>query len=135
MNLTPDEVNRLNARQQDPQLHPLTCGNDRGNSAHKAYAAEYGGDWGQLVATSERRVCPVPGCGYMQEYGMPRTGLIDPLLARIAQLEAALKPFAEWAEWIDRTSPGFDGKAIVHGEGHPPLRTYRAAREALEGRG
>lgn len=43
-------VEARNALQNSGLVHPYTCGNDRSDSAHKAYAKEHGGDFGQLVA-------------------------------------------------------------------------------------
>ncbi len=63
---TPAEVEALNLYQQEGRLHPFTCGGDRGDPAHRAYAAEHGGDNGQLVATEEGWVCPV--CRYKQDW-------------------------------------------------------------------
>lgn len=56
---------RLN-QYQHGNFHPLTCGNDRGNEAHKEYAKTHGGDWGALVATSKGWECPV--CHYLQDW-------------------------------------------------------------------
>ena len=65
-----DLVDRLNAAQQDGRYHPYTCDGDddgpRADARHKAYAAEHGGDWGQLIATTEGWVCPV--CTYRQDW-------------------------------------------------------------------
>jgi hypothetical protein len=47
-------------------LHPLTCGNDRGDAAHREYASTHGGDYGALVATQKGWECPV--CHYLQEW-------------------------------------------------------------------
>lgn len=63
---TDEQVANLNSFQESGQFHPFTCGGDRGDAAHTAYAAEHGGDKGQLVATKEGWVCPV--CGYTQEW-------------------------------------------------------------------
>lgn len=65
---TPEQVEALNAQQQRHDLHPYTCGGNRCDEAHKAYQAEHGGDYGQLVATTEGWICPVPGCGYRQSW-------------------------------------------------------------------
>lgn len=61
---TPEQVAGLNAHQQARRGHPFTCGNDRRDAAHRAYQAEHGGDFGQLVATEAGWICPV--CGYTQ---------------------------------------------------------------------
>ena len=47
--------------------HPYTCGNDRTDAPHRAYAAKNGGDFGQLVAVETGWLCPV--CGYTQSSG------------------------------------------------------------------
>lgn len=56
----------LNRYQRDGRFHPFTCGNDRGNAAHREYQRQHGGDFGQLVATTEGWVCPV--CDYTQDW-------------------------------------------------------------------
>ena len=62
---SPEEVANLNAFQRNSRMHPFTCGGDRGDAAHVAYAREHGDpDIGLLVATTEGWVCPV--CGYRQ---------------------------------------------------------------------
>lgn len=64
-----DQVEAINRYQNAGMFHPLTCGNNRGDLSHRAYAAEHKQfDWGILVATPEGMVCPV--CGYKQE-GIP----------------------------------------------------------------
>ncbi len=60
-----DEVANLNAFQNSHQYHPLTCGGDRHDEAHKKYQSEHGGDFGQLIATPEGWKCPV--CDYRQD--------------------------------------------------------------------
>jgi hypothetical protein len=47
-------------------LHPLTCGNDRGDAAHREYAETHGGDYGALIATQKGWECPV--CHYLQTW-------------------------------------------------------------------
>jgi hypothetical protein len=59
-------VDALNAFQDRGLLHPFTCGGNRCDDAHKAYAAEHGGDYGQLVATPNGWKCPV--CDYRQDW-------------------------------------------------------------------
>lgn len=62
---TPEQVRALNRWQQDARVHPFTCGLNRADDAHRAYAAEHSQhDWGILVATRDGWVCPV--CGYRQ---------------------------------------------------------------------
>lgn len=63
---TQEQVDALNAYQRSGQYHPFTCGRDRGNAAHRAYADERGEDLGQLVATVNGWKCPV--CDYRQEW-------------------------------------------------------------------
>jgi len=50
------------------QTHPLTCGGNRGDTAHVAYQKEHGGDFGELISTPNGLMCPVPGCGYKQNW-------------------------------------------------------------------
>jgi hypothetical protein len=60
-------VAALNRWQAAPHVHPFTCGGDRGDAAHKAYAAQHGQhDWGILVATRLGWRCPV--CDYVQTW-------------------------------------------------------------------
>lgn len=61
-----EQVDALNRYQGESRFHPFTCGGDRADDAHKAYQAEHGGDFGQLVATNDGWVCPV--CGYRQQW-------------------------------------------------------------------
>jgi hypothetical protein len=61
-----DTIAKLNAWQQSGMFHPFTCGGDRSDAAHQAYAKEHGGDLGQLVATPNGWICPV--CGYKQNW-------------------------------------------------------------------
>jgi rubrerythrin len=63
---TDEQVSALNRFQTERQFHPFTCGGDRTDAAHRAYQAEHGGDFGQLVATKDGWVCPV--CGYRQQW-------------------------------------------------------------------
>lgn len=49
-------------------VHPLTCGGNRTDDAHRAYQKEHGGDFGQLVAVEGGWRCPV--CGYFQALGV-----------------------------------------------------------------
>lgn len=49
-------------------FHPLTCGGNRSDEAHVAYQKEHGGDFGELVSTPNGLMCPVPGCGYKQNW-------------------------------------------------------------------
>lgn len=61
---TDEEVERLNASQNDPMRHPFTCDGPRDDFRHRDYRASHGGDLGQLVATRNGWICPV--CGYKQ---------------------------------------------------------------------
>ena len=49
-------------------IHPLTCGGNRHDEAHVAYQKEHGGDFGELIYTDKGLMCPVPGCGYKQNW-------------------------------------------------------------------
>lgn len=63
---TPERVAALNAEQRREDRHPMTCGNNRSDDAHRAYAATHGdNDYGVLVATPDGWLCPV--CGYKQK--------------------------------------------------------------------
>lgn len=57
-------VEARNALQNSGKVHPYTCRGNRTDEAHKAYAREHGGDYGQLVAVEDGWLCPV--CGYTQ---------------------------------------------------------------------
>jgi hypothetical protein len=63
-----EQVDALNRYQTSGRFHPFTCGNNRTDDIHRAYQKEHGGDFGQLVATETGWVCPVPGCGYKQDW-------------------------------------------------------------------
>jgi hypothetical protein len=64
---TDEEVAALNRCQHDPERHPFTCGGNRSDEAHKAYAATHGDfDYGILVAENNGWKCPV--CGYKQDW-------------------------------------------------------------------
>jgi hypothetical protein len=65
---TPEQVEKLNVQQANRALHPFTCNGRRTDEAHRAYQAEHGGDFGQLVATPVGWICPV--CGYTQDWAM-----------------------------------------------------------------
>lgn len=78
---TQEQCDRLNEHQRNRQFHPFTCGSgNRRDAAHKAYRAEHGGDYGQLVATPAGWICPVPGCGYTQ--GWAHGCMVDPPTGR-----------------------------------------------------
>jgi hypothetical protein len=64
-------------------------------------------------------------------------GLLDPAraeVARIAELEAALRPFAELADIVAAKHPGWDHDAFHFGSTGMviPLKPFRAARALLE---
>ena len=59
----PEQVEKLNAYQHG-YGHPFTCGNDRSDEAHKAYAEDVDEEAGLLIATQRGWVCPV--CDYRQ---------------------------------------------------------------------
>jgi len=63
-----DEQSRVFAQQLAENslrnVHPLTCGDDRGDQAHREYQAIHGGDLGELVKTENGMECPV--CGWKQ---------------------------------------------------------------------
>ena len=61
-----EQVARLKAFQARGDVHVLTCGGERGDSAHRAYAEENGEDMGQLEPTERGLVCPV--CDYRQTH-------------------------------------------------------------------
>lgn len=62
---TPEQVESLNRFQRSGEFHPFTCGGNRSDEAHVAYAKEHGDpDYGLLVATPDGWVCPV--CDYKQ---------------------------------------------------------------------
>jgi hypothetical protein len=64
---TAEQVADLNAHQRSGRFHPFTCGGDRGDAAHRAYAAENGDtDDGLLVAYEDGWRCPV--CDYHQAW-------------------------------------------------------------------
>jgi len=64
---TEEQVNKLNEFQSSRRMHPFTCGSgNRTDEAHKTYQAQHGGDFGQLVATTDGWRCPV--CDYRQDW-------------------------------------------------------------------
>lgn len=63
-NMRDQSIEARNKRQNCGFLHPYTCGNNRTDTVHKAYAEQHGGDFGQLVAVEGGWLCPV--CGYTQ---------------------------------------------------------------------
>lgn len=63
---TPEQVVALNKWQDSGKVHPFTCGGERMDDAHRAYQAQVGGDFGQLVAAADGWFCPV--CGYRQNW-------------------------------------------------------------------
>jgi hypothetical protein len=63
---TEEQCVALNQWQNSPYMHPFTCGDNRGDEEHRAYALEHREDLGQLVATRSGWACPV--CGYKQNW-------------------------------------------------------------------
>ncbi len=64
---TAQQVSALNLYQRKGRFHPFTCGGERGDAAHRAYAASHGDrDEGLLVAHPDGWRCPV--CGYRQDW-------------------------------------------------------------------
>lgn len=64
---SPEQVEALNTYQRTGTFHPFTCGNERTDAAHQAYARENGDrDFGLLVATHSGWECPV--CQYRQSW-------------------------------------------------------------------
>jgi hypothetical protein len=61
-----EQVINLNNFQTKSGMHPFTCGGDRGDEAHQAYADTWGGEPGQLVAYLSGWKCPV--CDYRQDW-------------------------------------------------------------------
>lgn len=65
--LNQTEIDNINEFQRNGRFHPLTCGGNRHDDAHKKYAEENGDcDLGLLVATENGLICPV--CGYTQNW-------------------------------------------------------------------
>lgn len=60
------EVDALNAWQNCDMVHAYTCGGNRMDAAHRKYQSEHGGDFGQLVATTDGWMCPA--CDYRQNW-------------------------------------------------------------------
>jgi hypothetical protein len=64
---TAEQVKVLNDFQSLRRIHPFTCGSgNRRDEAHRAYQAEHGGDFGQLIATPDGWICPA--CDYKQNW-------------------------------------------------------------------
>lgn len=63
---TADEVAQLKEWQANPKVHPLTCGGNRSDEAHRYYAEENDEDMGQLIPTPRGLLCPV--CDYRQTH-------------------------------------------------------------------
>jgi hypothetical protein len=87
---TLEEVAALNDYQQNGRFHPFTCGNDRSDDVHVAYAALHRDrDLGLLVATAGGWHCPV--CGYFQNWAhdfmaIPAGGMTGPAFCQIGQV-------------------------------------------------
>ncbi len=63
-----NSIESRNMLQWHTQRHPLTCGSNRSDEAHKAYQKRFGGDFGQLIAVEDGEIrwrCPV--CDYEQK--------------------------------------------------------------------
>jgi len=76
---TPEQVKNLEAHQNNPEVHPFTCGN-RHLSEHKEYAEKHAQrDHGILVPTLNGWVCPV--CDYTQDWAHPM--MVDGSTAKI----------------------------------------------------
>ena len=69
-------VEARNALQRSGKVHPLTCGKDRMDVAHRAYQAEHGGDFGQLIAIEGGWRCPA--CDYRQPFPSAIASLSKP---------------------------------------------------------
>ena len=65
-------------RQSCEFQHPLTCGNNRSDDQHVAYAKMIGGDNGQLIAVYDGWLCPV--CGWKQRLDL--SPVLTPMSAR-----------------------------------------------------
>jgi hypothetical protein len=64
---TPDEVKNINAFQRSGRFHPMTCGGNRNDESHLAYARVHGVEPGLLIATEDfGLICPA--CDYCQEW-------------------------------------------------------------------
>ena len=61
-----EQVAKLNEFQRYTTMHPFTCGSNRHDVAHVAWAEEHDEDNGQLVATNAGWICPV--CNYTQNW-------------------------------------------------------------------
>lgn len=62
---SPELMRTFAAIDRMPKFHPLTCGGNRTDEAHKRYAEEHGeDDYGILVSGPSGLVCPV--CGWKQ---------------------------------------------------------------------
>ncbi len=72
---TQDQVDALNRHQNDDNFHPMTCGGDRHDDAHRKRASEHDEEHGQLLATPDGWICPA--CGYTQ--GWAHEGMLSEL--------------------------------------------------------
>lgn len=63
---TDEQCDKLNEFQKCRWSHPFTCGGNRSDAAHRAYQAQHGGDFGQLIAKPSGWICPV--CLYHQDW-------------------------------------------------------------------
>ena len=88
---TQAQVDALNHSQRFGNFHPFTCGGNRGDKAHRDYAASHNDrDEGLLVATLNGWICPV--CGYRQDWAHDFMA-VDPLGDLLAEhpLDRALR--------------------------------------------
>lgn len=66
---TKEQIEHLNKYQVNINYHPYTCGNDKSNEAHQAYAKMMGDiQLGVLVATEKGWICPA--CDYKQDWAL-----------------------------------------------------------------
>ena len=63
---TKEQVDALNDYQHNGWIHPFTCGGDRCDEDHVAYADAHGEDCGLLIATEAGWYCPA--CNYKQDW-------------------------------------------------------------------
>lgn len=64
---TPEQVAALNRWQDSGRVHPFTCGSgNRMDAEHQIQQANRGGDFGQLIASTNGWFCPA--CSYRQTW-------------------------------------------------------------------
>ncbi len=69
------------------QCHPLTCGGNRGDEAHREYQSLHGGDLGELVKTETGLACPA--CGWKQPMSVSQQ--LENALSEIEKLNKILE--------------------------------------------